>query len=210
MQKNKEIVFRIGIQDVITLCFGGLLLLVSCQLYLGGVFGGGVMVFHFIVSLALISSFVNDTYTQFFILGTGCIYLGLYSRFHDFFIVPQSLVVVSFVLEIISQNMLLIVLSGVLVGMFLSVLLFNTLKYSLYSFLLIFLFSVLCTIYSCSVIFAEFFSNLEAHISTYIIISLQIYFITFLLLSLLSSLLVVISQLIHRTRSSLNSFNTRY
>jgi len=210
MQKNKEIVFRIGIQDVITLCFGGLFLLASWQLYLEGAFGGGVMVFHFIVSLALISSFVNDTYAQFFILGTGCIYLGLYSRFQDFFIVPQSLAVVGFVLEIISQNLLLIVFSGVLVGIFLSVLLFNTLKYSPCSFLLIFLFSILCTIYSYSMIFAEFFSKLEVHISTYIIVSLQIYFITFLILSLLSSLLVVISQLIHRTRSSLNSFKTRY
>jgi len=201
---NKRPKLVITNQDIVSLLLGMVLLFSSFSISFTE---SSIFFFLLMISFALILSIFNHKSTQIIIIFAVITSLVVIWRAGKLMVFGNIFTFFNFSFQALVGSWYMLIILGVLIGILLAFLLFYETKWFKYSFIFIITFSVANTFSITSGYIEIMFNGNEALLGDYLMISTQIYFLTFLPLSIINSLFLGISFLIHGNNLEKNTSN---
>jgi hypothetical protein len=185
ISSNKEVQIKIGVQDIIAVAFGGILILISINLYNSNEIESEYLFFHLVLSGTLVFSMFDNKVTQLFKISISLIYLSVFWIVRNHLALENISLIVKTLVILLDTNLVVMISFGILLGFFsLSLILYNSTIITYSSFLVL----IFCTI--SSLFSVQLLLNQGTPVSSWIISFFQCFLLSYIILSFLNSLLL--------------------
>ena len=185
ISSHKEVQIKIGVQDIIAVAFGGILILISISLYNNNEIDSDYLFFHLVLSGTLIFSMFDNKITQLFKISLSLIYLSVFWIVRNHLALENISLIVKTLVILLDTNLVVMISFGILLGFFsLSLILYNSTIIT-YSSFLVLIFCIISSLFSVQLLL-----NKDTPVSSWIISFFQCFLLPYIILSFLNSLLL--------------------
>jgi len=189
---NNEVQIKIGVQDIIAVAFGGILILISVNLYGSKEIDYEYLLFHIVLSGTLVISMFDNKITQLFKISIILIYLSVFWIVRNHLALESISLIVRTFFTLLDTNLVVMISFGILLGFFsLALFLYDNAIVNYCSFLIL-IFSIICSLFSVQLLLNQITS-----ISSWIISFFQCFLLSYVIFSFFNSLLLSTAHLFH-------------
>ena len=183
---------KIGVQDIVAIAFGTILILISVNLYNSKEIDYEYLMFHLILSGMLVISMFDNKITQLFKISISLIYLSVFWIVRNHLAIESISLIVGTLFILLDSNLVVMIFFGILLGFFiLVVFLYNNAIVNYCSFLVL-IFSTMNSLFSVQLLL-----NQDSPVSSWIISIFQCFLLSYTIFSFFNSLLLSGAHIIH-------------